>query len=122
MQNNTPYVVSYYVTNSYNCLDTDFMTPNPWLGQTYLVVPGGSNTARIFRKDGHGCDGKQGVFNIQPTFIINGQLSTGDVQPFDFDSHGSIEMTPGVSVNYGSQLAQPGGAGGGATWTISVPP
>lgn len=119
-KNDSPYVMLLDVDkDNNNCLDTDFITPNPFLGQTFSVDPGQTLTAHLFRKDGHGCDGRQGQFEARPQFVINGQTQTGDYQQFSFDSAGGIGLV-GAPPNYGSQLSQSGGSGADATWTITV--
>jgi hypothetical protein len=119
-KNDSPYVMLLYVDkDNNNCLDTDFITPNPFLGQTFTIDPNQTLTAHLFRKDGHGCNGEQGVFEARPAFVINNGTQTGQYQQFSFDSDGGIGPV-GPPPNYGSQLAQPGGSGSPATWTITV--
>ncbi|HEX4694894.1 hypothetical protein [Sphingomonas sp.] len=101
-----------------NCLDVDFITPNPFLGQQYLLGPGESLKTRLFRKDGHGCDGRQGEFQISPTFIVNNAKVTHAYQQFSFDSNGGIAAV-GTPPTFGSVLTQ-AGAGSDATWTLSI--
>lgn len=66
-KNNSPYVLNLYIDGSNNnCLDTEFINPNPYLGQTFTINPHATFTAKLFRKDGHGCNGRQGVFQPDP--------------------------------------------------------
>ncbi|HTB40727.1 MAG TPA: hypothetical protein VK777_26795 [Reyranella sp.] len=118
-KNNSPYVLDLYIDgNNNNCLDTDYISPNPYLGQTFTINPHSSFTAKLFRKDGHGCNGKQGVFQARPTFVINNKTFTGAYEGFNFDAEGGI-ASDGYQVDYGSQLSQ-ANQGADATWTITV--
>lgn len=116
--NKSPYVVILEVDGSNNnCLDTEFITPNPFLGQQFIIAPSESFKAHLFRKDGHGCDGLQGVFQARPTFIIDNREVTQSYQQFSFDSHGSIGLV-GTVPTFGSILKQAAPAAD-ATWTIT---
>lgn len=118
MQNSSATMVFLKIDkDNNNCLDVEFITPNPFLGQQYLIAPGGSVQARLFRKDGHGCDGRQGIFQASPTFIVGNDEVKCAFQQFSFDSNGGIGAV-GTPPNFGSTLAQDG-AGSDATWTIS---
>lgn len=103
-----------------NCLDTEFITPNPFLGQKFSIPPGSTFVSHLYRKDGHGCDGHQGVFQARPIFIAGNKVTTKDYQQFSFDSHGSIGLV-GPKPNYGSALSQHGAATT-AIWTITPSP
>ena len=86
MQNSSATMVFLNIDkDNNNCLDVEFITPNPFLGQQYLIAPGGSVQARLFRKDGHGCDGHQGVFQASPTFIVDNHEVKCAFQQFSFD-------------------------------------
>jgi hypothetical protein len=119
-QSASPYVMLLNVdASNNNCLDTDYISPNPFLGQTFVVNPGEAFEAKLYRKDGHGCNGEQGVFQVRPTFIIRNAALPSDYQQFSFDSDGGIALV-GTAPNYGSQLSQPGGSGTDATWILTV--
>jgi hypothetical protein len=88
---NTLHIVNYFsdtvsvsVTNDqWNCCDL------PQRGQVVgAISPGGVVDLPYVRTGGHGCDGKQGQFQLAIT-----TPSTGLVN-FDFDSNGNIEFTP----------------------------
>jgi hypothetical protein len=118
--NDSPYGMTLEVpTDNSNCLDTDYITPNPFLGSTFPIPSGSEFKSHLFRKDGHGCNGREGQFQARPHFAIGSKEVPGDYQVFNFDAEGGIGLV-GSPPNYGSQLEQPGGAGTDATWTITV--
>ena len=46
-KNNSPYVLNLYIDGSNNnCLDTEFINPNPYLGQTFTINPHATFTAK----------------------------------------------------------------------------
>lgn len=102
---------------SNNCLDTDFITPNPFLGQKFPIAPGSTFVAHLFRKDGHGCDGCQGEFQARPIFLENSGAVPKQYQKFSFDSGGGIGAV-GDDPDYGSTLVQ-NSSGATALWTIT---
>jgi hypothetical protein len=119
IKNSTPVMIFLNIDkDNNNCLDVDFITPNPFLGQQFLIAPGESVQTHLFRKDGHGCDGCQGEFQASPTFIIDNRQVTHAYQQFSFDSNGGIGAV-GTAPTFGSALTQDG-AGSDATWTISL--
>jgi hypothetical protein len=118
--NASPYGMTLEVpTSNSNCLDTKYITPPNFLGETFPIPSGGEFKAHLYRKDGHGCDGREGQFQARPHFAIGSKEVAGDYQLFNFDGGGAIELVA-APPNYGSQLVQPGGSGTDATWTITV--
>lgn len=117
VRNNSKYVVLLQIDGgNNNCLDTEFIDPNPFLGQQFVVLPSGEFKAHLYRKDGHGCDGCQGEFQARPTFIVGNNAAEQAYQQFSFDSHGSIALV-GTVPTFGSTLTQAGPAAD-AIWTI----
>ncbi|HEX4694895.1 Vps62-related protein [Sphingomonas sp.] len=99
-----------------NCLDTDFITPNPFLGQKFLIEAGSTFVAHLFRKDGHGCDGRQGEFQARPIFLDNNTTVPKQYQKFSFDSNGAMAAV-GDEPDYTSTLLQ-ANSGATALWTV----
>lgn len=80
--------------NFMNCND------QPVRGQMIIVPPNGTSAYFEFlRTDGHGCNGEQGQFAIQPSIPSYSAQS----QQFSYDSHGSMGLH-GPNPNYASQL------------------
>jgi hypothetical protein len=113
IQNQSKYFVTYTVAFNddwWNCND------EPNQGYYIQIAPGKtSEVFRFLRKDGHGCNGKQGQFSMVPS------LPTVQAAPqrFWYDSHGGMEI-PGDSprVNYGSQLRDDGNHN--YTWIVTT--
>jgi hypothetical protein len=110
--NNSPWWITYTVPQGddwWNCCDA----PKP--GFSVRVGPHSRSPGFTFvRTDGHGCNGRQGQFSMNPS------LPTIDAanQQFWFDSHGGLAFQ-GNNPNYVSQLAQI--AGGAYVWTVTPP-
>jgi len=111
IHNNSDAVVSFTVTNAgWNCNDA------PLRGDVVQVPAGGTVEMLFVRKNGHGCDGEQGVFDMLPSF-------TGYVaqpQSFSYDSHGSMALVS--HPNYASTLTDDGLNGEGHhqyTWSVT---
>jgi len=62
----------FYVDNNWTCLDVEFIEPAGFTDRTpFDIAAGGGYSFKLYRLDGHGCDGKQGTF--QTTAIdVNG--------------------------------------------------
>ena len=97
LQNNSPYFMDYTIlSDGWNCNDT------PLRGDTLHADPKGHADLKILRKDGHGCNGEQGIFLIQmsiPTY-------KAEPLPISYSSNGCL-VDPnerahqlGYSLNY----------------------
>jgi hypothetical protein len=96
---NTLHIVNYFTSDmtvsvsdqDWNCCDS------PERGYNVGSVPALTKKDLYFiRKDGHGCNGRQGQFALAVT--VGGRSF---IQPFDFDANGGIEVSnavPGISV------------------------
>ncbi len=73
--------------------------------------PGERSTVRLARVQGHGCDGEQGVFQIQPTYGGN------EMQGFSFDNSGHLFMT-NMPTSYVGKLSRKSTADESYTWSI----
>jgi hypothetical protein len=96
---NTMHIINYFngdmavsvSNNDWNCCD------DPAQGYSVGNIPSHSKKDLFYqRKDGHGCNGRQGQFALSVT--VGGATYT---VPFDFDSNGNIESSgdvPGIAV------------------------
>ena len=110
IHNSSQFNVTYTVTGAnWNCNDSP--KPGHVIGP---VKPNSSSDYFVFvRTDGHGCDGRQGVFQILPSL----QTVVAKPQNFSYDSNGSIGLVPS-NTNYGTQLENDGNN----KWTWKVTP
>jgi hypothetical protein len=118
VQNACPYDLSLYVDpDNNNCIDTEFITPPNFLGSTFDIPAGGRFTATLYRKDGHGCNGRQGEFQARPTFLVDGVGIARSMQQFSFDSDGNMFLVnaPGDYVSRSIARA------GFCEWSIQEP-
>lgn len=108
LQNGTDTSMSIIISGiGHNCYEG-----SPGIGALLGPMrPGAVTTIRIARVQGHGCDGEQGVFSIQPTY------GGGESQGFSFSNNGALFLT---STPTGYQGALSGKAADESyTWTIS---
>jgi hypothetical protein len=111
IQNDSDYYITYTVPQEgWNCCDGDFQR-----GAVFESVdPHSTSDYYTYgRTEGHGCDGRQGQFQLLPSF----PTYRAEPQQFDFDSNGTIQLTPGPTPNYASQLIHDGGTD--YTWKVT---
>lgn len=108
VKNNTNVPITYYLSRqNSNCYEG---TPKlgDWIGP---IQPGGRSTIRLARIQGHGCDGKQGVFEIQPDKFSG-------VQKFSFSNNGGLDLVNEPSA-YLSKLSNKSRRDESYTWTVN---
>jgi hypothetical protein len=81
--------------------------------QTFTVQPGQTYQFSLARVQGHGCDGKQGEFSLQPLDRFN-----QEAQLFNFSNDGSLSLT-NPTYTYGSQLARLPTVNGAYQWDVN---
>ena len=111
IQNQSKFFMTYTVQsddNWYNCNDA------PLRGfAVAAVAPGAtSDYFQFLRKDGHGCNGKQGQFGMVPSI----PTYAAQEQQFSYDSHGAMGLA-GSNPNYASQLVDNGN--NSYTWVVT---
>src|ERR1700754_985817 len=74
-------------TDNNNCYESDQTT----LGQIWEIPPGGQVKMFFWRVGGHGCNGRQGEFELE----FNPPVGANKVTHFDYDSHGGLEVCGG---------------------------
>jgi len=83
---------------NYNCYEGD-----PPIGNSFNnVQPGEYKTIMLSRVQGHGCDGRQGEFELVFSPGYNGYT----VQHFDFDNDGGLELSSGHPNVYPGRLTR----------------
>lgn len=91
----------------------------PTRGTTWTIEPGKSVTVeQVARTQGHGCDGKQGAFQMDLLFLTERTNIDPQSQGFEMDNRGNLGKT-GSQLNYKSTLDRK--PEGGWIWTISGP-
>lgn len=83
-------------TENYNCYEG-----TPPLGQVFHISPGQKAMVTIARVQGHGCNGRQGEFEIEFSPDAGGYK----IQHFDFDNDGHIELSSGRANVYPGTLS-----------------
>jgi hypothetical protein len=79
---------------------------SPNLGETASIPAGGRYTIHLARVQGHGCDGKQGEFGVQ---FSPGAGDAKDIQRFDFDNDGGLNLSGWYPNRYpGTLMRDPG--------------
>lgn len=95
-------------TGWHNCYEGQ-----PGLGSMMGPVnPGQRVTIKVARVQGHGCDGKQGKFEVMPS------VAGGAPQRFDFSNNGYINLT-NLPGGYNVSLSPKSPRDESYTWTIS---
>ena len=95
----------------------DFPVP----GNQYDSVPPNGTRAKLVqcaRRQGHGCDGRNGAFAMRPVF--ENDPSQKGFQSFQMDNDGGLWLV-GLGPDYLSQLSGPD-AEGTYTWTVDPAP
>ena len=78
--------------NNFNCCDS----PRP--GQSIGNIPSNRKTSFVFqRTDGHGCNGRQGQFQLS--------FETSNLANLDFDGDGNLELSA-TPTTFGCYLSQ----------------
>ncbi len=121
IKNNSPYPMSLEVSPDSYCMDTPFITPNPFIGSTHPIGPQGKLDVALFRRDGHNCNGKDGVFLARPIYHIDGSDFPGPFQSFGLTGGGGL-FKAGEEPTYGSDLSPPDTSSPGYVWAISDAP
>lgn len=78
--------------DNFNCCDS----PKPG-AQVGSITAGGTRPLAYVRTDGHGCNGRQGEFELAVDASLKVQLN--------FDSHGSIQLSS-APTNFGAYISQ----------------
>src|SRR3954452_17043935 len=82
----------------FNCYEGDFP-----IGHSFNnVLPGQSVTIMLSRVQGHGCDGRQGEFEL----IFDPAYNNYRIQHFDFDNDGGLELSSGRANPYPGTLSR----------------
>jgi hypothetical protein len=76
--------------------------------------PGQSHTVLLARVQGHGCDGKGGLFSIQPKSFPN----ANDVSAFFFNNAGGLALIADLPNNYHGVLSDKSLVDESFTWTM----
>ena len=118
-KNNSPYVLNLYIDGSNNnCLDTEFINPNPYLGQTFTITPTPLSPPSCSAKTGMAATEDRGCSRPDPHLSSTTRRSLAPMKD-QFRCEWRAYACDGYQVDYGSQLTQ-AGAGADATWTITV--
>jgi hypothetical protein len=83
-------------TDNYNCYESD----QTILGQIWKIPPGSQVKMFFWRVGGHGCNGRQGEFELE----FNPSVDEKKVTHFDYDSHGGLEVSSGHANIYPGTL------------------
>ena len=83
-------------TENNNCYESDQTT----LGQVWEIAPGGQVKMFFWRVGGHGCNGRQGEFEL----AFDPPVGANKTTHFDYDSHGGLELSGGHANVYPGKL------------------
>jgi len=97
----------FYVDNNWTCLDVEFIEPAGFTDRTpFDIAAGGGYSFKLYRLDGHGCDGKQGTFTIVSQWrLANGSLLNLKKQSFQFSDQGQIDFLTEQEDNSGTAFS-----------------
>ncbi|PLX40474.1 MAG: hypothetical protein C0605_06405 [Hyphomicrobiales bacterium] len=105
--NRTSQPVTFYMSNKWgNCYEGD-MPVGDFRGP---LAPGGRFTIKLARVQGHGCDGKQGEFEIKTDKFA-------EPQRFSFDNAGGLDLVDSPR-GFRSKLSPKSRTNGSYTWTM----
>jgi hypothetical protein len=101
-----PVTVTLRADNN-NCYESDQTA----LGQIWNIPPAGQVKMFFWRVGGHGCNGRQGEFELE----FDPAVGASKVTHFDYDSHGGLEVSSGRANVYPGALKEIKGEGNGDT-------
>ncbi len=96
--------------DNYNCYEGDVPLGQIWEN----LAPGEQIKIRLARVQGHGCDGKQGEFEVQ---FKPGVSESKTNQHFDFDNSGGLQLSSGHPNQYPGHLSGKNPRDGSYTYT-----
>ena len=103
IQNSIPNTNLYITVTNTDCNCCDFPLQNDVVG---VILPNSTFKLNYIRTEGHGCKGKQGIFNL---FVLGNSIPLG-TQDFSFDDNGGIAFnnpaagTAGYPLGFTSSL------------------